>query len=503
MSDFGVIHGKFYHVPRKVNRFSHAHTFYFKLENGKKEDISKEEKENHKILWLSKDELKKFLTPDSHHRALELLEGKAVYTGEGRLTNSGKFDESESLEVREKITAYVNGKKKKTYKLRDWLVSRQRYWGAPIPIVYDKEGKPHSIPKEYLPWLLPTDVEFKPTGISPLAESKELRGRVENIFGKGWRPEVDTMDTFVCSSWYFFRFADPKNKKEFASHEQIKKWLPVNLYMGGAEHTVLHLMYARFFTKVLEKLKYIDFKEPFSKLRHQGMILAEDGRKMSKSFGNIINPDEIVERFGADTMRIYEMFMGPLADSKPWNTQNIMGARRFIERIWRLQIKVKNQKSSLDKNKELDTLLHQTIKKVGSDIENLKFNTAISQMMILMNALEKATVVNLSSYKILVQLVAPFAPHVAEELWQKMGGTDSVHKKEWPQFDESHIIAETYTIVVQINGKVRAKFEASTDLSEAQIKEKSLSMERIRKCLSGKKPQRIIYVFGKIVNIVV
>ena len=426
-----------------------------------------------------------------------------VYTGSGQLVNSGKFDGMDSGEAQEKILAYVKGKKKTTYKLRDWLVSRQRYWGAPIPIVYDKQGKPHSIPKEYLPWLLPTDVEFKPTGISPLAESKELRGRVENIFGKGWRPEVDTMDTFVCSSWYFFRFADPKNEKEFASHEQIKKWLPVDLYMGGAEHTVLHLMYARFFTKVLEKLKYIDFKEPFSKLRHQGMILAEDGRKMSKSLGNITNPDEIVERFGADTMRIYEMFMGPLADSKPWNTQNIMGARRFIERIWRLQIKVKNQKSSLDKNKELDTLLHQTIKKVGSDIENLKFNTAISQMMILVNALEKATVVNLSSYKILVQLVAPFAPHVAEELWQKMGGTDSVHKKEWPQFDESHIIAETYTIVVQINGKVRAKFEASTDLSEAQIKEKSLSMERIRKCLSGKKPQRIIYVFGKIVNIVV
>jgi len=388
-------------------------------------------------------------------------------------------------------------------------VSRQRYWGAPIPIVYDREGKPHSIPKEHLPWLLPTDVEFKPTGISPLAESKELKDRVEKIFGRGWTPEIDTMDTFVCSSWYFFRFADPQNKEGFASKERIKKWLPVDLYMGGVEHTVLHLMYARFFTKVLKKLNYIDFNEPFSQLRHQGIISAEDGRKMSKSLGNIISPDEIVDRFGADTMRIYEMFMGPLVDPKPWNTQNIMGARRFLEHVWRLQVKVKNQNLKI-KNKELtlltgrlDTLLHQTIKKVGTDIENLKFNTAISQMMILVNEMERETTVNLSAYKILIQLIAPFAPHIAEELWQKMGGINSVHSEGWPQFNENKIMAETYTIVVQINGKLRARFEASTDLSEAQIKEKSLEIERIKEFLSGKKPQRIIYIYGKIINIVV
>jgi leucyl-tRNA synthetase len=243
----------------------------------------------------------------------------------GIMINSSEFDGLRSEEAKRAITENVGGRMKTTYRLRDWLVSRQRYWGAPIPVVYDPEGKPHPIPEEHLPWVLPNDVEFKPTGVSPLSLSEELKERTEKLFGKGWTPEVDTMDTFVCSSWYFFRFADPKNASEFAGKGKIAHWLPVDLYVGGAEHTVLHLLYSRFFTKVLQKLGFISFGEPFQKLRHQGIILAEDGRKMSKSLGNVVNPDDVIALYGADTLRLYEMFMGPLEIMKPWSTQNIIG----------------------------------------------------------------------------------------------------------------------------------------------------------------------------------
>src|SRR3990167_7246703 len=262
----------------------------------------------------------------------------------------------------------------------------QRYWGAPIPIVYDPEGKVHAIPEEHLPWMLPTDVEFKPTGTSPLGQSKELLDRTERIFGKGWKPEIDTMDTFACSSWYFFRFADPKNEKEFAGKAAMQKWLPVDLYVGGAEHTVLHLLYARFFTKALRDLGYLAFDEPFLKLRHQGTILAEDSRKMSKRWGNVINPYDMIERFGADALRLYEMFMGPLEAMKPWNTGNIAGVRRFLKRGWRLTPATSDSPLATS----VDTLLHQTIKKVGDDIESLKMNTAVSTLIILLNEFEKS-----------------------------------------------------------------------------------------------------------------
>jgi leucyl-tRNA synthetase len=269
--------------------------------------------------------------PEPHCPILE-----EAYSGEGHLVGSGEFDGMPSEEARKKITEFVGGTLKTTYRLRDWLVSRQRYWGAPIPVVYDPDGKAHAVPEEHLPWTLPQDVEFTPHGSAPLSQSKELKERTEKLFGKGWTPEVDTMDTFVDSSWYFFRFTDSKNEKEFASKKQLEKWMPVDLYMGGAEHTVLHLMYARFFTKVLHKLGYISFNEPFSMLRHQGIVLGEDNYKMSKSRGNIVNPDEVVDAYGADTVRLYSMFMGPLEDAKPWNSQSIAGAHRFVKRVWGL-----------------------------------------------------------------------------------------------------------------------------------------------------------------------
>ena len=384
---------------------------------------------------------------------------------------------------------------KTTYKLRDWLVSRQRYWGAPIPIVYDPEGKPHAIPEEHLPWVLPTDVEFRPTGVSPLGQSKELAERTEKLFGKGWKPEVDTMDTFVCSSWYFFRFADPENLTEFASKELLKKWLPVDMYVGGAEHTVLHLLYARFFTKVLQKMGYIDFDEPFRKLRHQGIILAEDGRKMSKSLGNVVNPDDVIKEHGADTLRLYEMFMGPLEIMKPWSTQNIVGSGRFLERVWRLIEKVTEAK-----NDAVEVTLHRTIKKVGEDIADLKFNTAISAMMIFVNEAEKSGI-HKDQLALFLRVLAPFAPHMAEEIWNMLGNSNSVHTESWPTYDQSKLVEDTIVLAVQVNGKTRATIDVSKDISEDAAKK--TAGEAALKWLEGKEIIKTIYVAGRLVSFVV
>ena len=488
IKNIGRIHSKFYHVPKKVNRFAHFDTPYFELQDGEQQDISAEEKEIHEVKWLSKDEMAAFLSPAAHQYAWQCLLGNPVYTGDGILANSGRFDGLSNDEAKKKITEFVGGEMKKTYRLRDWLISRQRYWGAPIPIVYDPQGKPHAIPAEHLPWMLPTDVEFKPTGTSPLGQSKELLERTEKIFGKGWTPEIDTMDTFACSSWYFFRFTDSRNDKEFASKDALQKWLPVDLYVGGAEHTVLHLLYARFFTKALRDMGYITFGEPFLKLRHQGTILAEDSRKMSKRWGNVINPDDITAQFGADALRMYEMFMGPLEAMKPWATRNIAGTERFLERVWKLV------PSDSPLATSIDTLLHKTIKKVGEDIESLKMNTAVSALMILLNELELGASKNF--YEIFIKLLAPFAPHMAAELAEK----HSIDLSVWPVYDESKLIAETIKIAVQVNGKVRGSIEVSPNATEKE----ALAAARgvVEKWLTGPE-KKAIYVPGKIVNIVV
>jgi leucyl-tRNA synthetase len=433
----------------------------------------------------------------------DVLEVKVdgCFTVDGTLVESGDFTGLSSAEAREKMGEWVEkqkiGTRKVNYRLRDWLVSRQRYWGAPIPVVYDPEGKAHPVPKEHLPWLLPTDVEFKPTGISPLADSKELKERTEKLFGKGWTPEIDTMDTFVCSSWYYFRYADPKNEKEFASPGAIKQWLPVDMYMGGAEHTVLHLMYARFFTKALHKKGLIDFNEPFLKLRHQGMILAEDGRKMSKSLGNVVNPDSVIETYGADTLRLHIMFMGPLEDMKPWSPGTILGSRRFVEKVWRLASRVQEGVSVNE------ALLHKTIQKVGNDIETLSYNTAISALMILVSDMEKQEGVSQESFEMVLKLIAPFAPHVAEELWHSLGHEDSIHTQTWPTFDLSKTVDDIVTYAVQINGKVRDEIEVAADMSQPEIESRAMASEKVQQWMEGRTPKKVIFVKGRLVNIVV
>ncbi len=427
-----------------------------------------------------------------------------AHFNKGVLKDSGPFtgrtiDESLIKDVVRWIEEKGYGEARVTYRLRDWLISRQRYWGAPIPVVYDPEGTAHPIPEEHLPWLLPEDVEYLPKGTSPLGTSKELLERTEKIFGKGWKPEIDTMDTFVCSSWYFLRFADPKNTEEFASKAAIAKWLPVDLYMGGAEHTVLHLMYARFITKALQKFGHVSFGEPFAKLRHQGTILAEDGTKMSKSKGNVINPDEFVALYGADSVRIYEMFMGPLEAMKPWNTQNIIGSRRFLERVWRLQERV-SQGALL--TAETDSVLQQTIKKVGEDIENLSLNTAVSQMMICVNVFEKAEKLSQDAYEAFLRVLAPFAPHMTDELWESLGHTTSIHTENWPVFDPAKLEKNEVVIAVQLGGKVKGIVLSERGATEEDV------VELVRKdaklgAMVPEKPSRVIFVPGRVINFIV
>lgn len=402
------------------------------------------------------------------------------------------------------------GKKVTKYKFRDWGISRQRYWGCPIPVVYDPEGQAHPIPDKHLPWILPTDVDHTPDGTAPLARSKELLKRTEKFFGKGWKPEVETMDTFVDSSWYFYRYLDPKNKKNFAAEKFRDAWMPIDLYMGGAEHTTMHLLYSRFWVKALKDLGLVKDNEAYAVRRNRGLILGPDGNKMSKSWGNVIDPDEIVERLGADTVRMYLAFMGPygVPASYPWDPNGVVGVRRFLERVWKMASQV--QKNSLD----LDRLqrnfsapatpsLHKAIKKITEDIAEYKFNTAISQMMILMNEWEKEEAVSKEDYKILLQLLAPFAPHITEELWRELGEKKSIHISLWPMFDPNLIEDQEVKIIIQVNGKVRGEIMVRREDGEESIKTKALNEPKIKEYLEGKEIKKIIYVKNKLLSLVI
>lgn len=429
-----------------------------------------------------------------------------VFTDDGVAIESGEFTGLKSAEAREKMTAWLEekglGAKKVNYRLRDWLISRQRYWGAPIPIIYCDDCGAVPVPEKDLPVKLPTDVDFRPTGESPLLRSESFQNVTCPTCGKKARREADTMDTFVCSSWYYLRFADPNNAEKFADAEKLAEFLPVDFYMGGAEHTVLHLLYARFFTKALAKYDVLQFDEPFAKLRHQGMVIAEDGRKMSKSLGNVVNPDEVIGELGADTLRLYEMFMGPLEDMKTWNTGSVVGLRRFLERAWRLQERIANDELRMT-NKKVESLIHRTIKKVTDDIENLKYNTAISSMMICLNELEKEESLPLIHYSQFLILLSPFAPHIAEELWESAGNKESIFLEKWPEYDEEKMIEDVKTIVIQINGKVRANLLLPTGSTEETVKKAAMDDANVQLYISGKEIRKVIYIQDKILNLVV
>ncbi len=502
VNKLGVVDGYFYHVPKKQNRLVHGHMYAVTLEDGTRAAVATGEENIHDIKWLTLEELAGFLTAETHKYTLKTFrEGYSPYAGSGSLVDSGQFTGRNNEEAKEEIVAFVGGRKKTIYKLRDWLISRQRYWGAPIRVVYDTKGVITAVSEKGLPIMLPEDVDFKPTGESPIKYSNEFQKGVEKKYGAGAYREADTMDTFVDSSWYFLRFTDPTNTKSFGDIEKIKYWSPVDLYIGGAEHTVLHLLYARFITKVLFDEGLVPFDEPFSALRHQGLISAADGRKMSKSYGNVINPNDLVRDVGADSLRVFQMFMGPFEQGSAWDMKSVAGARRFIERVWKLKEKIKS--SGIVKNKKFDALLHFSIKKVGDDIEAMKFNTAISQMMILLNACEEEVEIPLSAYKIFLKLLSPFAPHVTEELWRKIGEEKSIHLERWPLYDPKKLTRQSVVLPVQINGKVRANIEVGQETSQKEVEEMAFSHPDVRKWIPSGRVKKTVYVPGKIISFVV
>ena len=398
------------------------------------------------------------------------------------------------------------GKGSINYKLRDWLFSRQRYWGEPIPILHGENGKDIAVSMDDLPLTLPVLEQIKPsgTGESPLANAHEWLKVVDPETGEVYRRETNTMPQWAGSCWYYLRFTDPRNNDRAWSKENEQYWMPVDLYIGGAEHAVLHLLYARFWHKFLYDIGEVHTKEPFQKLINQGMILGSDGEKMSKSKGNAINPDEVIMQYGADTMRLYEMFMGPLTKSKPWDTSGIEGVFRFLNRIWRHSITEDRLINIADIEASNDTLkiMHESIKKVTFDLDNYSFNTGISQLMVFHNHLRTLDKIPSSTFNVFIQLLSPFAPHLAAELYERNGHTNEISYVPWPAFDETYLKEDTLTIVMQVNGKVRAKCEVAKDYDKSELEKLALSNENIMTHTQGKTVRKVIIIPNKLVNIV-
>ncbi len=446
-----------------------------------------------------------------------------AYTEEGLMINSGPFDGISNKEGIRKVADYLaeigSGGPRITYRLRDWLISRQRYWGAPIPIVYCEKCGVVPVPEEELPIRLPLDVEFQPTGESPLNHIPDFLHTTCPRCGGAARRETDTMDTFVCSSWYFLRYTDPKNDKEAFGKGSVNYWMNVDQYIGGVEHAILHLMYARFFMKALSDFGLVDKREPFQNLLTQGMVL-KDGTKMSKSKGNVVSPEEIIKKYGADTARLFILFAAPPERDLEWSDQGVEGCYRFLNRVWRLvysygeELKNPGQEGKetlAGEDKELRRLVHTTIKRVTDDIEQrFNFNTAISAIMELVNGLyhyREKEEQNISLVKeaveTLIVLLAPFAPHFAEELWEVTDHQGSVHCLSWPQYDEEALVADEVEIVLQINGKVRDRVKVPANLSRQELEKVALSLEKAQAAVAGKKIKKVISVPDKLVNIVV
>ena len=488
----------------------------------------------------------------------------SLFTGEGYAVNSGPFNGLPTAEAKKRITAWLEeqgiGKGAVNYKLRDWLFSRQRYWGEPVPVVHCTRCGIVPLPESALPLRLPEVQSYAPTGTgeSPLAGIESWVNTTCPRCGGKARRETNTMPQWAGSCWYYLRYLDPRNKNAFAGKDKIEYWMPVDLYVGGMEHAVLHLLYSRFWHKVLYDLGLVNTKEPFQRLVNQGMILGEDNQKMSKSRGNVLNPDDIIKDYGADSLRVYEMFMGPLEATKPWMTAGLVGVSRFLERVWALgnrdwrdqeggslpprsspasgssaaplcggsapatpppgreaafcgdgegssnrALPIKAPSAPPGDGGRLTKLLHQTIKKVSRDTESLNFNTAISAMMIYSNELAKLGEIPRSLWEPLVIMLSAYAPHLGEELWEKLGHGETVSQAPWPQWDESLCAESEVTVVVQVNGKIRDKFSAPAGTAPGELEKTALSLPAVQKWFEGKSPAKIIVVPDKLVNIVV
>ena len=436
---------------------------------------------------------------------------KEAYAGEGEHVNSDFLNGLKKEEAIQKMIEWLEekgiGEKKITYRLRDWNFSRQRYWGEPIPIIHWEDGTMSAVPESELPLVLPKTSEIKPsgTGESPLAIIDEWVNVTDPETGRKGRRETNTMPQWAGSCWYFLRYIDPKNPEAIADPEKLKHWLPVDTYIGGAEHAVLHLLYARFWHKFLYDIGVVPTKEPFQKLFNQGMILGENNEKMSKSKGNVVNPDDIVESHGADTLRLYEMFMGPLDASIAWSTNGLDGSRRFLDRVWRLYINedgTVNDKITESADTHLEKVYHQTVKKVTEDLENLHFNTAISQMMVFINEAYKADILPIQFMEGFVKLLSPICPHITEELWSRLGHNDTLAYASWPAYDESKLVDNEVEIVIQINGKVRAKLQVPADISKEEMEKTVMENGKVLEQIDGKTVRKVIAIPGKLVNIV-
>lgn len=434
-----------------------------------------------------------------------------VYDEDGKMIDSDKLNGLTQEEAVPKAIEMLEekgiGEKKISYKLRDWLFSRQRYWGEPIPVIHWEDGTMTTVPEEELPLLLPETDQVKPsgTGESPLANIDEFINVVDPKIGMKGRRETNTMPQWAGSCWYYLRYIDPHNDEMLADPEKLKHWLPVDLYIGGVEHAVLHLLYSRFWHKVLYDIGVVPTKEPFQKLYNQGMILGEGNEKMSKSKGNVVNPDDIVKSHGADTLRLYEMFMGPLDAAIAWSENGLDGSRRFLDRIWRLLVTEENQitdKVVDEQTPELDKVYNQTVKKVTEDFDTLNFNTAISQMMVFINDCYKQDKLSKAYIEGFVKMLSPIAPHISEELWAKLGHDDTIAYEEWPTFDPSLLVDNEVEIVIQVNGKLKEKTKVSKDLSKEEMEQFALEIDKVKQAIEGKTVRKVIAVPQKLVNIV-
>jgi len=494
---YGIHTALAYRDTKNKNQRTKSHFYHLKLQS-LNQVASELEEGKHTIAWVQPEKVADQITWVGHSLGWSHFYIKASYSGTGNLINSEEFDGMDSEEAKIAITEKVGGTMTSTYRLRDWSIGRQRYWGVPIPIVYDPEGVAHPVPFEHLPWLLPEDVDFKPTGVAPLSKSESLKERTTKIFGAGWTPEVETMDTFVDSSWYYLRYFDNQNETAPASLAIQKEWMPVDIYFGGAEHTTMHLLYSRFWQKALFDLGLVTDSEPYKKRVNHGMILGPDGNKMSKSKGNVIDPDEQVRLVGADTVKMYLAFMGPYENSSyPWDPNGLAGVRRFLERVNGLQDHLVDIESE-----EVIRQLHKTIIKVASDVPEYKFNTAVSAMMIFVNSAERAGL-SRASYELFIRIMAPFAPHLTEEIWHNLGYTTSLHLEAFPLADPLLAKDNLINIGVQINGKLRGTITIPPDATEDTALAAAAADRQLAAKLAEGTVTKVIYVAGRILNFMV
>ncbi|MDD5165731.1 MAG: class I tRNA ligase family protein [Candidatus Pacebacteria bacterium] len=529
----GKVRARFYAPIKNQNREDLQQGILFQLKSNKNVGISEAEQKIHAIEWMSLEDARKVMDPTlvDFITVNRLIANNQTYTGEGVLCDSGSFTGKDSGLIKKDITLSVGGQWVSKYKLRDWVFSRQRYWGEPIPLIHCKKCGVVPVPEKDLPVKLPKVKSYEPTGTgeSPLADiHKWVNVKCPKCKSPAKR-ETNTMPQWAGSSWYYLRYMDPKNKNALVDPKKEKYWAPVDMYVGGAEHATRHLIYARFWHKFLYDIGTVSTTEPFIKLQHVGLIMGEDGRKMSKRFGNVVNPDDIVKAYGADTMRLYEMFMGPFDQQIAWSTSSMVGVRRFIEKVWRLRETVSKKEVSQDTLSELassaagsqspallpkrpsnssssetvNRILHKTIKKVTADINTMSFNTAVSTLMIAVNELEKIESITRDQFELLLKLLAPFAPHAAEELWYSVGNKTSVHISSWPVHDESLIVETEVNIIVQVNGKVRASFKVEVNTNDSELEARAKDIPEVKKWLDGRLVKKVIVVKGKLVSIVV